>query len=1506
MDGQHSQGSFEWSKNTPDEYRDIMKHLARCVNGKTLQIPSSSELLKRKTTQLGSHFPLLLGGDSSSSCRLAIQAYVDGGATHTFINQPAVDLILQHQDKNDPVLYLEQAPKNLKCHISADGSITTPITQIGVLTGRCLWQEGQFLMAHQQVIVIPGKEPIIILGQDAQEAWGINSPGKQLAEIIENKQQGEEKVTPTKGEHHTTNRQDLKLQQAEVREVYEPTNNEAAQPAISNEAAVAQRIAGITDGITMFGECMPSIHSSIDMVFLPTQRQNYITLRAVNSCRPGTFKIQTTPVAPARFDDKYHEFLGRQELTCKDEAIADVRVTLKSGESFVHENVTFKILQNAPKKACFIGAEIYEKTDAEQTFGHELPGVEFPSEQEHNKRVKHAIEDLLNRTYNNLRNTKLYKNESEFQTIWKLTKAIIQKADENGTFAVNLQAGQTMNIPPQKIFPKPGAKKPPYPGLRVKDPAALAAMKEYIDALVEADIIEKLPEDANQDDIWLSAPNMVKKPGPPREKEIDNYRFTLDEVQVNARQIRTPAATNDPRELSLYFNGSKVYSILDKLSGYFQVPLAEESRYMFCMLTRWGVYRWKRVTQGGLNSAGFYQSAITNIFQHMFYHKMNGVANYMDDFLIYTSTLHQHTQILKEFFETCKTSNIKLSPKKIELFKTSIKFLGREVSKDGFRVCPERISAIANMGNLKTGGDVMQLVCGMRWFSEHIPSFAQIVQPLQTWLTDSLKNAKKRNKQTAKKIPLVRENGWSKHQKDTVEILKKATTNSILLSHVNYEYVKCAHTDASDHHWSLVITQCHIDELKKPRHLQKHEILAAISGSFTGSQLNWSMVDKEHYPMLKIIDYDYLSPTKTWYIFTDSAVVVAMHRMLNSTGVPVGKAARSRRYRWLAMLSLFVLITVHVPGIENWIPDLLTRAGAPNEIPDLIPINEDPNWNGPKLMALRLEGPEPSNELHGSECNASKHDIHFPCRRVLPEEWPTIEQICQAHTKVSDETIKEYKLNKSENGLLTTSENLIWIPQKDPDLLYRIVAIAHQASAGHRGVEATMENIRKKFDTANLKKKVMQIIKYCLQCMKMFEIKDGLIPRPFGSTLIAQFPGDVVYGDYVWIYDSYLLVLVDGFTRFIWLFHTESADAYTMANAIISIYDIFDIRNLVTDQGSHFNNELCKTVCETLNIQQAFTTAYMPWTNPAERANRELTKIIPKLRSEFKVPEHEWSSLIPVVKYSLNSTLRPILKMTPAEALTGAPHRRTSQFCALRGLTGKPKTIKFNDISMKFIADCLKNYREKLHDARGNIFRLSKERHDKNNKYRKKAILPRIELGDYVLVATRVTGPKPLRSNKIRVKWQGPMVVVNTVTKWIVEVQFIGPQNKDDEPLEIHVNRLRRYSDKYLNVTEDLIESANEDAGNMVPLRIISHRFEKKNRKAQLLFQIEWRGYPDEEDFTWEIARQFAEDCRIMSKKYIEKQLKSTLRSNQRRDLKRSLDLIKGVKASSKKHKRFA
>ncbi len=109
-------------------------------------------------------------------------------------------------------------------------------------------------------------------------------------------------------------------------------------------------------------------------------------------------------------------------------------------------------------------------------------------------------------------------------------------------------------------------------------------VEKKIRKLEEADIIEEVHGPTP----WLSQIVVVPKPSDP-----EDVRICVDMRQANKaiKMVYHPTPTID--DLQNELNGAKVFSKLDLPSGYHQVVLAPESRYITTFSTHIGLRRFK-------------------------------------------------------------------------------------------------------------------------------------------------------------------------------------------------------------------------------------------------------------------------------------------------------------------------------------------------------------------------------------------------------------------------------------------------------------------------------------------------------------------------------------------------------------------------------------------------------------------------------------------------------------------------------------------------------------------------------------------------------------------------------------------------------------------------------------------------------------------------------------------------------------------------------------------------
>ena len=70
---------------------------------------------------------------------------------------------------------------------------------------------------------------------------------------------------------------------------------------------------------------------------------------------------------------------------------------------------------------------------------------------------------------------------------------------------------------------------------------------------------------------------------------------------------------------------------------------------------------------------------------------------YLDDIIVFNRSFEEHVEHVWTVLRRLRQQGIKLKPAKCKLFRKEVCFLGRIVSKDGYRVDPSGITAVTSL-----------------------------------------------------------------------------------------------------------------------------------------------------------------------------------------------------------------------------------------------------------------------------------------------------------------------------------------------------------------------------------------------------------------------------------------------------------------------------------------------------------------------------------------------------------------------------------------------------------------------------------------------------------------------------------------------------------------------------------------------------------------------------------------------------------------------------------------
>ena len=355
-----------------------------------------------------------------------------------------------------------------------------------------------------------------------------------------------------------------------------------------------------------------------------------------------------------------------------------------------------------------------------------------------------------------------------------------------------------------------------------------------------------------------------------------------------------------------------------------------------------------------------------------------------------------------------------------------------------------------------------------------------------------------------------------------------------------------------------------------------------------------------------------------------------------------------------------------------------------------------------------------------------------------------------------------------------------------------------------------------------------------------------MIPRPMGEQLRASEPREMLHFDFLQMAFSeeeeaeYLLVLKDGFCTFVLLFPCKAAPAAATVEGLLLWFSIFGVADVwVSDQGTHFRNQIMTAMQRELRVLHHFVTAGCAWANGSvERANREALRVFRTLLAESSLPYQRWRELVPVVQATINATVSEtrLNGRSPYEVMFGKPPSHPLD--AVLGVDfGLDEGESDGDGPSQMVEAHCAALTEALAAMVPDVAAGQARRHERNLAATAGRRAPDFEIGDYVLVLAKI------RRHKLQMKWLGPRRVVDTLNEHVYVLEDMITMERS----VAHASRLKKYADNHLQMTVDLREQILYDEQGLCVEAITGWR----NTESGIQLRVRWLGF-EAADATWE------------------------------------------------------
>ena len=359
-------------------------------------------------------------------------------------------------------------------------------------------------------------------------------------------------------------------------------------------------------------------------------------------------------------------------------------------------------------------------------------------------------------------------------------------------------------------------------------PPQLDEVREHLKLMLDAGVIR--PSNSP----WCNAVVLVRK-------KDGSLRFCIDFRKLNSLTVEDSHPLPHICETLESLAGAAHFSTFDMNSGFWQVPMAEESKqYTAFTLGSMGLYECDSMPFGLCNAPPTFQRLMQNCLGEL---NLTYCLIYLDDVIVFSDTPDEHLWRMRVVFDRLCEHGLKLKPSKCEVFKSEINYLAHHVSWKGVLPSKKNLESIAQCPPLDTYTKVKSFVGLVGHYRCFIKGFAKITAPLYDLTSGDNKDKK------SEYVDL------SPEACEAFDHLKAACLQAPILSFPDFTKPFLLETDASGRGLGAVLSQKQADgryhpiayasrvmnETERRYHSNKQEFLA----------LKWAITEQFH---------EYLSP----------------------------------------------------------------------------------------------------------------------------------------------------------------------------------------------------------------------------------------------------------------------------------------------------------------------------------------------------------------------------------------------------------------------------------------------------------------------------------------------------------------------------------------------------------------------------------------------------------------------------------------------------------------------
>lgn len=739
----------------------------------------------------------------------------------------------------------------------------------------------------------------------------------------------------------------------------------------------------------------------------------------------------------------------------------------------------------------------------------------------------------------------------------------------------------------------------------------------------------------------------------PKKKDASGkqkWRLVIDYRKLNEKTISDRYPLPNISEILDKLGKCLYFTTLDLASGFHQIEMDPRDIQKTAFTVEGGHYEYVRMPFGLKNAPSTFQRVMDNVLGDLI-GKICLV--YLDDIIIYSTSLQEHIESLEKVFAKLRTSNLKIQPDKSEFLKKEIAFLGHIVSTEGIKPNPDKIEAIRKFPIPRTKREIKSFIGLLSYYRKFIPNLAKLTKPLTQCL--------KKDRTVVVDEPYI----------NAFNTCRQILINDPILQYPDFTKPFILTTDASNIALGAVLSQGRIGN-DRP--------ICFASRTLSESEINYSTIEKE---LLAIVwATKYFRP----YLFGRKFQIVTDHRPL--TWLMSLKEPNSKLVRWRLKLEEYDYDIIYKKGTLNSNADALSRIKIGNpelaevnmnvstifstvhscaeNLNDGIAISEKPlnefnlqiilekSENGPGSTVQNIFRHKQRRIIRKSEF--SEEDITEIFKKHIPPRKLTALYSDDTTFKTIQKVYSEYFANAKQFRVIRCTKLLKDVIESDEQ--EELIRNCHR-DRNHRGITETYLYLKRDFYFPQMQSLINKTINNCEICQTLKYDRNP--PKlKFQLTETPSKPLDILHIDIYTINAKCILTIIDKFSKYATGYTLPSRTSIFVLKSLKHCFSLLGIpKKIVCDQGTEFMSNIFKDFCEQYKIDLHYTSVQQSTSNsPVERLHSTITeiyRIIMNKRKTLKLDiDHDEILYESFITY--NNSIHSSTKLSPYELFFGKPH----------------------------------------------------------------------------------------------------------------------------------------------------------------------------------------------------------------------------------------------------------